>query len=214
MVNLLVAAAMSFGFVAGNGKVHTVIVGGKTDSASPKLLFTPETVDAEPGDKIQFVFKELNHTATQSTFGDPCKKMDGGVDSGFMFNEDGRDGLTWDYTVESKEATWFYCKQKTGNHCGKGMVFSINPVKSGEKTHEAFKALAMQKYGEGAQPPAEQKDCPPVQENKQEWTVAEGQGVDETGSPCSCSCLCGYNAFPDDVGKNAFGGWGGMVPKN
>src|SRR5436853_1983552 len=35
----------------------------------------------------------------------------------------------------------FYCKQ--GNHCKSGMVFAINPAASGDKTFQAYKALAM-----------------------------------------------------------------------
>ena len=41
--------------------------------------------------------------------------------------------------------TGFYCKQRTGTHCGKGMVFSINP--SAEKTHDIFKQSAMKQNG-------------------------------------------------------------------
>jgi hypothetical protein len=35
----------------------------------------------------------------------------------------------------------FYCKQ--AKHCESGMVFAINPPTSGEKTFQAYKALAM-----------------------------------------------------------------------
>ena len=35
----------------------------------------------------------------------------------------------------------FYCMQ--GNHCKSGMVFAINPPQTGEKTFDAYKALAM-----------------------------------------------------------------------
>lgn len=42
----------------------------------------------------------------------------------------------------------FYCKQKTGAHCGKGMVFSINPT--AEKSQDMFKQMAMQQNGTAA----------------------------------------------------------------
>jgi hypothetical protein len=35
---------------------------------------------------IEFTFMSQNHTVTQSTFAAPCKKMEGGFNSGFMAN--------------------------------------------------------------------------------------------------------------------------------
>lgn len=67
------------------------------------LLYNPESIKAATGDTVQFIFKSKNHTATQSTFEDPCKKMDSGSDSGFMPNPDDEDGLTWDFEVPSEE---------------------------------------------------------------------------------------------------------------
>lgn len=37
---------------------------------------------AQPGDQVVFHFEQKNHTATQSSFADPCGKLDGGFDSG------------------------------------------------------------------------------------------------------------------------------------
>lgn len=59
------------------GTDHRVVVGG------PGLLsFQPNTVDAQPGDTVTFEFHQKNHTATQSTFNDPCTPMAGGFNSG------------------------------------------------------------------------------------------------------------------------------------
>ena len=86
-----------------------VTVGGVTPPAdatgtpTPMLLYNPESIKAATGDMVHFIFKSKNHTATQSTFDDPCKKMDGGADSGFMPNPDDNDGLTWDFEVPSEE---------------------------------------------------------------------------------------------------------------
>lgn len=44
------------------------------------LLIVPKT--ANPGDTVVFTFKQSNHTATQSTFAQPCVKASGGFDSG------------------------------------------------------------------------------------------------------------------------------------
>jgi len=70
---------------------------------APILGYTPESITAAVGDMVQFVFMQKNHTATQSTFANPCKKMDGGMDSGFMPNPEGKAGVTWNMTVETQE---------------------------------------------------------------------------------------------------------------
>jgi|SRR5277367_3318436 len=53
-----------------------VMVGG-----SAGLVYTPEYVNANIGDVIVFQFGTKNHTLTQSTFPQPCIKMDGGTNS-------------------------------------------------------------------------------------------------------------------------------------
>jgi plastocyanin len=70
---------------------------------APVLSYTPEHIDAAVGDKVKFVFMQKNHTVTQSTFADPCKKMDGGMDSGFMPNADGKPGVEWEMDVKTTE---------------------------------------------------------------------------------------------------------------
>ncbi|KAA8619464.1 hypothetical protein Ptr902_13425 [Pyrenophora tritici-repentis] len=129
---------------------HTVVVGGlkAVETGMAAILgYNPESITANVGDMVQFVFMQKNHTATQSTFANPCKKMDGGMDSGFMPNPEGKDGVTWNMTVETQEPLWFYCKQQNGIHCGKGMVFSINAATTGNKTMADFKQLAIKTNG-------------------------------------------------------------------
>jgi plastocyanin len=70
---------------------------------APALLYTPESITAAVGDMVMFQFMQKNHTVTQSTFADPCRKMDGGMDSGFMVNPEGKPGVTWNMTVETTE---------------------------------------------------------------------------------------------------------------
>jgi hypothetical protein len=52
----------------------------------PMLAYDPPSLDAQPGEYVQFNFKAQNHTVTQSTFEKPCVKMQDGMDSGFMPN--------------------------------------------------------------------------------------------------------------------------------
>lgn len=67
--------------VAGAIQTHHVQVGGDAG-----LVFTPAEVKANVGDMVVFEFMSMNHTATQSTFAEPCKAMEGGMDSGFQAN--------------------------------------------------------------------------------------------------------------------------------
>ncbi|KAF2872617.1 hypothetical protein BDV95DRAFT_391327 [Massariosphaeria phaeospora] len=140
---------------AAGGMTHTVVVGGLKPVATgmaPFLGYSPEAITAAVGDKVKFVFMQKNHTVTQSTFADPCKAMTGGQDSGFMPNADGKAGVEWEMPVDTTEPLWFYCKQRMGTHCGKGMVFSINAKLEGDNTMAAFKQLAINKNGTEAAP--------------------------------------------------------------
>ena len=119
-----------------------------------------------------------------------------------------------------------YCKQKVGNHCGKGMVFAINSKDDTEKSFVAFKQLAIEKNGEvneEAAPPdntvavdtdekvMETKTCnSPASVTP---SVVEGQGTDASGNACSCSCLCGAMPMAEGMGVGQFGGMGGMIPR-
>jgi len=179
---------------------HTVVVGGLKPvetGMAPILGYTPESIVAAVGDTVSFVFMQKNHTATQSTFAEPCRKMEGGMDSGFMPNPEGKAGVTWEMKVETTEPLWFYCKQQNGIHCGKGMVFGINAATTGDKTMSAFKQLAISTNGTGLVPGALQSVDPNAQ-NAQ-------------GDQCSCSCLCGVNSFPAQAAVNNFGGFAGML---
>ncbi|KAI9674378.1 MAG: hypothetical protein M1829_003780 [Trizodia sp. TS-e1964] len=122
------------------GMTHMVTVGG-----SAGLVYTPETISAAVGDVVVFTFMASNHTVTQSSFGAPCVKMEGGVDSGFMPNPNSTlSPAPWmKFQVVDTKPVWFYCRQKS--HCGKGMVFSINPT--ADKSQSQFKAVAMQQNG-------------------------------------------------------------------
>ncbi|KAI8934021.1 hypothetical protein NX059_008789 [Plenodomus lindquistii] len=212
--------------------VHTVTVGGLKPvetGMAPVLGYNPESITAAIGDTVMFVFMQKNHTATQSTFEDPCRKMDGGMDSGFMPNPEGKAGVTWNMTVETTDPLWFYCKQQNGIHCGKGMVMSINAATTGDKTMAAFKQLAISTNGTTLVPGDLQNVDPGAAAAPSTVTVEAGAGAVATGTPpggaqvvdgvgqdgqgqaCTCQCLCGVNAFPANAAVNNFGGFAGMI---
>ncbi|KAL1597404.1 hypothetical protein SLS59_007434 [Nothophoma quercina] len=228
---------MSLAPAAASGPAtHTVVVGGLTPVATGMaavLGYRPESITANVGDVVEFQFMQKNHTATQSTFAEPCKAMEGGKDSGFMPNPDGATGVTWNMTVETTDAIWMYCKQAQGEHCGKGMVFSINAKLDGDKTMAQFKQLAIKSNGTTLKDSAIQSVNPaaaaaPSTVTVQAGgagavatasgtgamasaTVVAGQGTDGAGQTCTCSCLCGMNSFPASAAVNNFGGFAGMI---
>jgi len=121
--------------------IHNVTVG-----EGGSLKFTPETIIAATGDFVQFIFVAKNHTATQSTFSSPCSPLIGsdgvthtGFDTGFMPVRPGGKPIVTGFSVLSTDPLWFYCRHVA--HCRKGMVFAINPPKTGN-TFSRFKALA------------------------------------------------------------------------
>ncbi|KAI0082884.1 hypothetical protein K474DRAFT_1681264 [Panus rudis PR-1116 ss-1] len=124
---------------------HKVIVGGPN-----KLVFDPPNITAQVGDTITFEFHQKNHTATQSTFANPCKSLTEtstsgqvGFDSGFMPVADGATNFPT-YTIQVNDTTpiWAFCAQ--ANHCAQGMVFAANAVESGPNNFAAFQEKAKQ----------------------------------------------------------------------
>lgn len=135
---------------APEGVEHKVIVGGPG-----KLLFDPERITAKPRDTIVFEFRQKNHTVTQSVFGSPCLKKEGGFDSGFIPVAEGETNFpTWRLTVNDTAPIWAYCAQ--GNHCSaSGMVFAVNSDEtvSSQRTYNMFKQSAMSLLSENPTAP-------------------------------------------------------------
>ncbi|GJJ12577.1 hypothetical protein Clacol_006820 [Clathrus columnatus] len=116
------------------GATQTVMVGMGT-----QLVFSPSNITADMGDTINFVFMALgkNHSATQSSFADPCVPLADGANSGFLPVP-----ANASFTNETAP-TWSIMVNTTNpkSHCQAGMVFSINATP--QKTFEAFLANAM-----------------------------------------------------------------------
>lgn len=128
-----------------------------------------------------------------------------------------------------------YCKQAQGEHCGKGMVFSINAKLDGDKTMAQFKQLAIKSNGTTLKDSAIQAVNPAAAAAPStvtvmaggagagavatasgsgalaSATVVAGSGTDGAGQTCTCSCLCGMNSFPASAAINNFGGFAGMI---
>lgn len=97
-------------------------------------------------------FAAKNHTATQSSFANPCLAGLGagvaGFDSGFQPVANGSLTFpTFNITVKDTNPIWAYCRQKVPiSHCAAGMVFSANAPAVGN-TFDQFKANAIKSNG-------------------------------------------------------------------
>ncbi|KAF8350528.1 hypothetical protein F5887DRAFT_1069539 [Amanita rubescens] len=106
------------------------------------LTFSPTNVTAAVGDVIVFTFAAKNHSATQSTFTDPCAKASASaIDSGFQFVSSTSSLPTFSVTVNDTSPLWIYCAQTNpASHCHLGMVFAANAPAN--KTFAQFQAAA------------------------------------------------------------------------
>jgi len=211
---------------SGSAVTQTVIVGGVAG-----LVYTPSSITANVGDMVEFQFMMKNHTVTQSTFDEPCVKMANGVDSGFMPNPNNTmPPPIFMHKVMDTSPQWFYCRQKEGVHCGKGMVFSINANQN--KTFNQYKQNALNINGtqasftsvniQAASPPPsvastvtinanQASSTGSAQNNNQQGSVIQGNGQMVNGQ-FQCTCLCGTNQLSAGVGVGSFGGVGGSLP--
>ncbi|GJJ09525.1 hypothetical protein Clacol_003748 [Clathrus columnatus] len=131
---------------AGVGNVIKVTVG-----ENATLTYNPPFVTAQIGDIVEFEFRSKNHTATQSTFANPCLKLNNattgqtGFDSDFQPVASGSSTFpTFNVTVNDTAPIWFYSEKNPISHCAAGMVFAINANESSAKSYEAFLTLAKQ----------------------------------------------------------------------
>ena len=97
---------------SGSSTNHLVVVGGQN------LVYNPSNITAQPGDTITFQFMVKNHTATQSSFAEPCRRLSDtsttgqvGFDSGFMPVDAGATQFpTYTITVNDTAPIWAYCR--------------------------------------------------------------------------------------------------------
>ncbi|KKZ67695.1 hypothetical protein EMCG_06633 [[Emmonsia] crescens] len=120
------------------GKKHYVKVG----TFDGEVKFVPNQINAAVGDTVYFDFLAKAHSLTESTLKTPCTFKHGGIDTGLKPNPDNVPGLfKYPLKVENTKPRWFYCKQPgPPNHCGKGMVFGLNPAGNMDKFIKYAKA--------------------------------------------------------------------------
>ncbi|KAL0568403.1 hypothetical protein V5O48_013580 [Marasmius crinis-equi] len=116
-----------------------VMVGANND-----FIFLPDQVVADVGDTITFTFVSKNHSATTTTFVNPCPPPPGGqgpdgFDTGFNPTTD-TDHPVHVITVQDTQPHFVACMQAGGAHCMRGMTFAINPT--ADMTYDEFKLNA------------------------------------------------------------------------
>lgn len=114
---------------AGAAVTHDVLVGAFVDGNKtlPDFLFMPNNITAAVGDVVRFNMLGKEHSVTQSQFAKPCIH-NGTFDTQLQLNAKNVSGLIIEeFKVNAATPLWFYCKQPVGTHCGRGMVFGINP---------------------------------------------------------------------------------------
>jgi plastocyanin len=103
--------------------VQTVTVGDNN-----ALAFSPNSITADIGTTVEFVFFPPLHSVTQSTFESPCAPLANGTGfwSGAMTTSGGGPNANvFTLTINDTNPIWFYCATPT--HCGFGMTGVINP---------------------------------------------------------------------------------------
>ncbi|KAG7444621.1 uncharacterized protein BT62DRAFT_920938 [Guyanagaster necrorhizus] len=96
------------------------------------FTFTPTEIFPVIGDTVTFTFLTRNHSATTTTFTNPCPPPTGGIgpnafDSGFI-DAVSMPGSTFTTTILDTEPHFVSCSQAAGAHCRLGMTMSINPT--------------------------------------------------------------------------------------
>jgi len=121
---------------ASNSNNVNVVVG-----AGGALVYNPSDITAANGTSVTFVFAQnVPHSVTQSTFANPCTYLAAGNGSSAGFDSGLQTGKQFTITITNdQEPVWFFCKAP--QHCGLGMVGSINAPSTGNNA-AAFLAAA------------------------------------------------------------------------
>ncbi|KAI0484254.1 hypothetical protein GGR56DRAFT_668840 [Xylariaceae sp. FL0804] len=146
---LSLAAASLLGGLASAQNVHVVSV----SSSNGSKIFSPDNLQANAGDVVQFQFRGGNHSVAQSSFDAPCAPVNlhnasaAGIFSGYQDVAAGAaTGMVpvWSMVINSTLPMWIYCSQST--HCQAGMSMVINEDTASNATRSLanYRTLAAQ----------------------------------------------------------------------
>lgn len=123
-----------------------------TVAANNKFQFTPNSITAQPGDTVAFMFAAQNHSVASSNANTPCQPQANALFSDFQpiaGNPKGTPNAangrrqtanspTFMVPVTDNQPMYIYCPQ--AQHCQQGMVMVINPPSAAAVTQYQNKA--------------------------------------------------------------------------
>ncbi|GFZ49219.1 hypothetical protein JCM24511_06969 [Saitozyma sp. JCM 24511] len=127
--NLIPAFALFMGQMALAATVTVHVAPGG------QLAFSPNDVQANPGDTVMFTWDTAGHSVTQTTFDNPCGGG-GGFNAGIMTTS----GATFNVMINDTSPIFVQCI--VDGHCAAGMVMTINANDSSSQSFAAFQAKA------------------------------------------------------------------------
>ncbi|KAJ5771553.1 Cupredoxin [Penicillium odoratum] len=153
------------------------------DVGEDGFTFSPDTLTASAGDKIEFHFYPGNHSVTQAAFAKPCQPLNNtSIFSGFVPATSGESKTVFTVVVNDTNPIWLYCAQI--GHCQAGMVAVINPPN--QDALSMFKAAAA-KVSESSEPSAVQGGTLGVPRNSSTSTSSSSTNRSTSGSTSSSS---------------------------
>ncbi|KAI1973353.1 hypothetical protein LOZ53_002941 [Ophidiomyces ophidiicola] len=109
--------------------------------ANGGLNYDPDTIRAEVGDEVAFLFTTGTHDVTLGQFDKPCQFAPDAFWSGQInIPANTRANATFTIPIMDRNTKWIYCS--VGRHCQRGMVGVINPPSGGNQNIGAFKNAA------------------------------------------------------------------------
>ncbi|KAK4233395.1 hypothetical protein C8A03DRAFT_19534, partial [Achaetomium macrosporum] len=108
------------------------------------LTFEPNEIHAKEGDVIEFRFWPRNHSVVAGDFSEACRPArENGFFSGFFPTQQGQaNPQVFRVTINHINPMPIYCSQNNGQHCKNGIVAVINLAHEGDRSFDAYAALA------------------------------------------------------------------------
>ncbi|PHH51905.1 Extracellular serine-rich protein [Ceratocystis fimbriata CBS 114723] len=118
--------------VAKRATTHIVYVGD---------TISPDNIDADVGDKVEFRFLPGVHSVVQSAYTNPCSS-NGGFGSTIISTpyEQDHNELAFVITIQNKKRIWYY--NGSGRACEKGVVGAINSPETDRRSLAGFRRAA------------------------------------------------------------------------
>ncbi|PHH51872.1 hypothetical protein CFIMG_008555RA00001 [Ceratocystis fimbriata CBS 114723] len=118
--------------VAKRGTIHTVWVGD---------TISPDNLQADVGDQVEFHFLPGVHSVVQSSYLDPCRSNGGfGSTSLSTPSDQNQNDMAFLISIKSKKRIWYY--NGANDACQRGVVGAINSPENSKRSLEGFRRAA------------------------------------------------------------------------